>query len=522
VAAVVLLYGIGSLNAANLMLLRMLGRRREFSVRLALGAGAGRLARLIIIEALLISSAACVGGATIAKVSIPLLAKSLETTGDAPSGAWTLDGRALCVLLLLTVVTTAFIAAVVIVRLRFINVLEGLKEGAMALGETASTGRMRNLFALLQVALSVVLLVGATLMSRTLAKLAAVELGFDEEHVIKIELAIPNDFMSGTERRLLFLNQLREELLHVPGTSEVAYTSNSLLRGQYSPSLLLASDDGGTARGELAFVSSTFLEATGIRLLRGRKNAAVGGEVLVNESFARALFGEKDPIDQALRILEGGDGKYPWRISGVVSDVREAVRSPPGNLIYGPESWYVPGLTTLLVRTSRPADSAAAIALRRAIFAFAPRIVVTSAEPATVVRSGQSTSEHLVTATLQLLSALALLLAVIGVFSVLSFTVSQRRGEFGIRMALGATSRGVVRLVLARGLILVGAGLAVGLIVTLVLNQALVKLLYGVAPTDPASLVIVALIMLAAAALAASVPAWRASRVNPAKLLQVQ
>ncbi len=518
VGAVGFLFGIACLNAANLMLVRMLGRKRELSVRLALGGGHARLVRLLAMESVMLSLGASAVGVLVANWMVPLLLALSDSGSDFRWDRWTLDGRALAALMALAVLTSLLVTVAPGLRLWRTNVLEGLKDGACALGEGRGLARLRGGLVALQTAFAVVLLTGAGLMVRTMARLESVPLGFDEEKLMKVRLSLPPGYAEGNEERLALLRRLQEHFTRLPGVSAAAYGTDNLLPGYYDSEIAVELGDGTQVQLRVDYVSENFLETSGLMLKRGRMLPERGAEVMINESFARVRFGEADPVGQVLKPIHGNGGL--WTVVGVVSDMRETLREAPGFHVYAPETWYPPNMDTFVVRVRGTADATMAAALKRAVYAFDPKIVPVIAAPLAETRGWQTYYESFVLSVLRVLSGIALVLTVVGVFSVLVYTVDRRMGEFGVRMALGATGRDLVGLVMRRGVMLVLVGVVVGVSGALGLTRYLQSLLFETAPYDPVVLSGVSGILLLAAVMACAWPARRAAKVDVAGLLR--
>lgn len=518
VGAVGFLFAIACLNATNLMLVRILGRNRELSVRLALGGGHAGLVRLVMMESVTLSTAACVLGVLVANWMVPLLLALSDPRSDFRWDRWSLDGRALAALAGLAMVTSLVVAFVPALRLLRSTVLDGLKDGAGALGEGRGLARLRGGLVVLQTAFAVVLLTGAGLMVRTMARLESVPLGFDEEKLMKVQVSFPPGYVQGNDERLALLRRLQEHFTRLPGVSGAAYGTDNLMPGYYDSEIPVELKDGAQVPVKVDYVSANFLEMSGLTLKRGRFLPERGAEVMINESFARVRFGEADPVGQVLKPIDGNGGL--WTVVGVVSDMRETLRDAPGFHVYAPETWYPPNMNTFVVRVSGGADSTMAAALKRAVYAFDPKIVPVIAAPLAETRGWQTYYESFVLSVLRVLSGIALVLTVVGVFSVLAYTVDRRMGEFGVRMALGATARDLVALVMRRGVALVMTGVVVGVGGALALTRYLQSLLFETAPNDPVVLGGVALVLFGASVVACVWPARRAAKVDVARLLR--
>ena len=518
VGAVGFLFAIACLNATNLMLVRVLGRKREFSIRLALGGGRGRLERLLMFEGACLSLAASVVGVLVANWMVPLLMTLSQAESDFRWARWSLDGRALAALVGMAIVTSLLVVVVPALRMMRSHVVEGLKDGAGALGEGRGLARLRGGLVILQAAFAVVLLTGAGLMVRTMARLEKVPLGFDEAHLMKVKLSWLPGYVQGNDERLTLLRRLQEHFTRVPGVSGAAYGTDNLMPGYYHSEIAVELAEGTQVPVKVDYVSANFLETSGLTLKRGRMLPERGADVMINEAFARVRFGEQDPIGQVLKPIDGSDGL--WTVVGVVGDMRETLRDAPGFHVYAPETWYPPNMDTFVVRVAGAADATMAAALKRAVYAFDPKIVPVIAAPLAEMRGWQTYYESFVLSVLRVLSGIALVLTVVGVFSVLAYTVDRRMGEFGVRMALGATARDLVGLVMRRGVALVAVGVVAGVGGAMGLTRYLQSLLFETAPHDPVVLGAVAALLVVAAVVACVWPARRAAKVDVARLLR--
>jgi putative ABC transport system permease protein len=519
--AVGFLYSIACLNATNLMLVRMLGKRREVSIRLALGCGHWRVIGLFAAESLGLSLAASAAGVLFANWLVPLFLALADVREDVNRWTeWSLDGRTIAVLGTLTIATGLGIAVVPSLRISRLNILAGLRDGGGALGESRRLARIRGTFVVIQAAFAVILLTGAGLMVRTFQRLQDVNLGFDASHRVKVQLGFPSGYVTGKDQRLQLLHRLRDHLLRVPGVVAVGFGTDNLMTGyEYAPSELQLAD-GTSVKVKMDEVSPDYLEASGMVLKRGRWCDATGAEVMVNESFARVRYGREDPIGKLLKPLDAKKGWGGWLVVGVVADVRETVQTKPGLHVYGPETWYPPNMTSFIVKMARDPGEEAAGVLRRAIYQFDPKIVTADAVALTETRNRQLYHERFATSVLKVLSAIAMLLTLVGFFSVLAYSVDQRMAEFGVRIAMGATPRDLVILVMRRGLLLASLGIACGIAGAMVLARYLRSLLFETPQYDPVVLAAVAGMLAAAAFAACLLPALRASRADVSGLLK--
>jgi putative ABC transport system permease protein len=521
-AAVGFLYAISCLNASNLALARMLGQRRELSIRMAMGSGRWRLIRLLALESLTLAVLGSLGGILVAHWVFPLL---VRFAGAGDLGNADLGWHVLTMLGILTIFTSLCIVIVPAYRIFRADIHSGLKENSAALSESRPLRRLRSSLVVLQAAFAVVLLVGAGLMVRTVQNLQRVDLGFDPVNRVKVILGFPLDYPSDSEVRLLRLHEIQERLQRLPGVLAVEFGGDPLLSGNFQDTHTLESSDGKRVHGGLGCFSKDYLKEAGVKLRRGRWLAeSQGNEVLVNESLARALWPGKDPIGQILRETPGlGDGAAKWvghPVVGVVGDVRSNLREGEHYVFYGEETWMPWNYNTFVLRLRTSANQTALSAIQKELYTFDPRIVVNRIVPMEELRDRQLGAERVMNSVLKVLAGIAAVLTVVGLFSILAYAVDRRMNEFGVRMALGATRTNVMRLVVRDGLVLAGVGLTIGIGVTVGLSRGLAALLYGTSALDPLVLIGVSGILLVASVVACALPSYRASRVDVSRLLR--
>lgn len=529
--AVGFLYAIACLNASNLMLVRMLGLRRAMSIRLALGGGRWRIIRLLGLESVMLALLSALAGLLVANWLFPLLLSSAggPVPGSRGWANWTLGWRIVGVMAILTVVASVLPALIPAVRVLRTDIHSGLKDGGATLGEGRGLARLRGLLVVLQAAFAVVLLVGAGLMIRTLANFQKVDLGFEPAGLVKVFFGYPRNFPpqgDGWEARLHRLREIEAELRRIPGVQAAGFGQDVLLPGWYQATHTLLATDGRPVKAAMTGFGNGFEAVAGIKLKRGRwHNQSQGNEVLINESLARALWPEgTDPVGQHVRLEGGNPGAGPdwkgWLVVGVVADLRGTLREAPGHYLYGPEAWNAAAFHCFVLRVASGGEAALGDAVRRRLYAFDPQIVVHYTLPVSAHRDQQLWTERTVNVVLTVLAGIALLLTVVGLFSVLAYTVDRRRGEFGVRLALGATPADLAALVVRRGVLLALGGMLAGLASALMLTRYVQALLFGVTGNDPWVLVAVAGLLLATSVLACVLPARRAARVNVAQLLR--
>ena len=521
--AVGFLYGIACLNATNLMLVHLLGKQREISVRMALGGGRWRVIRLLVIEALGLSLCGSALGALVANVLIPLFNRASSGSGkDLDWGAWHLSWRTFIVLGGLTLVTGLLISVVPALHALRSNIQTGLKNGGGAIGESPRLARLRGTFVVLQSTFAVILLVGAGLMVQSFSRLEDVKVGFDPSHRIKVQLAFPSGLAEKKDDRLALLHRLQDRLEQVPGVKTVAFSSSSLMAQYDAITMDVSGKDGATAMHiHPVYVSSNYQQAAGLVLKGGRWISDESkNEVLVNETLARTRFATTDVVGQYLKPA-GTTGSYKgWHVVGVVGDVREQVREDGKAKVYMPISWSPTMASDFILEMQSDRSAEAQVTLRQAVFQLDPRIVTHSVRPLVALRDDQLYNEHLALSVLRLLAGIAVLLTTVGTFSVLAYTVDRRMAEFGIRMALGASPANVVALVVRRGLVLTVLGILAGIAGALALARFMRSLLYETASYDPVVLGAVAALLVIAAMGACILPAVRASKPDLVSLLK--
>lgn len=523
--AVAFLYAIACLNATNLMLVRVLGKRRELSIRLALGSGRREILRLLLVESTGLSLAAAAAGVLVAYWVFPLLLRLARGSSAVGGESGSLNWRVLGVIGALGVLTSVLIAVIPAARILRADINEGLKEGGTALGESRRLAHLRGALVVAQAAFAVVLLSGAGLMVRTLQELQRVDLGFEAAGRVKVHVQIPDGHRAGKEDRLRLFQELQQRLQMLPGVRDAAFGSDALLAGYSNPSTRMRMPDGAEVGIERDDVTADFRQTAGLTLVKGRwlqEKRDGTPQVVINETLARRRFGEKDPIGQMIAILLGDGKEEPWQVIGVVRDIRATMRSAPGMHVYCGEWWWPPNLSTFVLRLARDPGPEFEGLVRRAIYDFDPLLLAWNVQSINSGIDGQLWTERLTLSVLQVLSGFALVLAVVGLFSVLAYTVDRRMGEFGVRLALGATPADLTRLVMVRGITLTALGAMLGVAGALGLTRFLQSLLYETAPFDPAVYLAVAAALLAAGAAACWLPARRAARTDVARLLRTE
>ena len=533
--AVLFLLLMACANVANLLLARADGRQREISVRAAIGAGKLRLVRQLLTESFVL---ACGGGAVgiaMAWAGVRLLATQggAGLPALAPLG---IEPRMLAFAAVLTVATTFLFGFAPVLQTLRLDLAGSLKDTASSTSAGLRRQGLRGALATAQMAMAVLLLVGAGLMLRSLAALLRVDLGFEPRHVLTLQVRPPEASYESPEAVVAFYRALLEGVL-LPGVRSAGVVRSLPLAAEIGDWGLDAEGYEETperhAKGDWQVVSEGALEALGERLLRGRPleaadTAEASPVVLVNETLARTYWAGQDPIGKHLRM--GSREGRPWmRVVGVVKDERHnGVTSPIKEKFYVPYAQFPKARggdaargMTIVVRAD--GDPMALVApIRAEVRRLDPALPVANARRMTDVVDASLATPRLTGALLVVFAALALALAGVGVAGVLSYLVGRRRREIGVRLALGASRSHVLALVVRRGMAYAGIGVLVGSAAAWFAAGALDGLLYGVAPRDAATFAGVAAILFAIAAAASAVPAARAARVNPVEALRAE
>ncbi|MBI5423861.1 MAG: ABC transporter permease [Opitutae bacterium] len=519
--AVGFLYAIATVNAGSLVLVRMLGRRREIGIRLALGARRWDVLRPLFVEGLLMAVIAVALGAAIAKWLMPLLL-TLAPSGQEGVVAQ-LSGEGLAFLAVLGTLTTLAVVVIPGWHTTRLSIQDVVKDGSAAAGESRATRRLRGALVVIEAALAVVLLTGAGLMVRSFAQIARQKPGYELEHRYTVSLTRPmREKLTGeqlVERRRVLLERVQS----VPGVTSAAFSMGAVPSYYYPQKVkIVGRTDGAEIEAAANPSSPELLAALGVPLRLGRPMAAQRPSdppaIWINETMARLYFGDRNPIGER---IEGFD-KKPWEIAGVVGD-QVSQRDGAKPRFYFPH-WQSPfwAAEELLLKCAGAPGPKFEAEVRRALYEVAPTVAVIGLYPLEQHRKWEVANERFAFALLQVLSALALLLAATGLFAMMAYSVAQRRAEFGVRLALGATGASLYRLVLGAGAGLAALGVAIGLAVAWGLSRFLESLLIGTASHDALTFAAVGLLMLAVAVAACWWPARRAARVDVTELLRAE
>jgi predicted permease len=534
--AVAFLLLIACANVANLLLARAEGRQREIAVRAALGASGARVVRQLLTESLVLTIGASILGLLLAYAGVRAVAWWNPASVPRVAGS-TVDLQVLFFTAVVAMFTSVAFSLAPATRALRVGLTDSLKDGAQGASSGGARQRFRNALVVVEMALAVVLLVGAGLMLRSLWSLQRVQLGFNPTHVQTMRLALPAATYERPEQVVLFFERLLERVRQLPGVRTAGAVRSLPLGstiGDWGLQVEGFTPTPGTgAKGDWQIVTDGYLEAMGERLLRGRSFTAADRTetmpvALINEEMARLYWSGRDPIGGRLKI-GGANAQRPWvTVVGIVADVRHN-----GITDVVKEKFYVPH-TQWHVSTGNPIRAMSLVIKSDQD----PRLLVRPVRE--VIRSLDSnlpvsdvrTMEDVVARTLSaprftgmllgVFAALALALSAIGIYGVLSYVVSRRTREIGIRMAVGAGRADVLRLVLSSGLGLSLMGMMIGLVISAAVGRLMRTLLHDVTPNDPATLAGVAVLLTVVAAVASLVPAWRATRVDPVTALKAE
>jgi predicted permease len=520
-AAVGFLLLIACANIANLLLARAVNREHEIAVRLAVGSGRNRLIRQLLTESVLLFLLGGVAGLLVGWAALRVLLYTAPE-GYIPGivhvqlGGWVLAFT-------FGVAFLTGILAGLVPAMQFSKPgLQGaLKEGARA--AAAAHRGSRSVLTVAEIALALVMLVGAGLAIKSLVRLMGVEPGFDPHNVLKANLALPTARYKNDQQVMTFYKRLLERLRTLPGVESVSAADYLPLQGnpggpvyiegQPLPKTMWSSPDVQWCQ-----ILPDYFRTMRIPLLRGRDFTTQDGPkslqvAIINETMAHLFWPNQDPVGK--RFSEGYQKPRWITVVGVVGDVHQARLDEPAlPEAYFPEAQKTDSWLAVVLRTSMlPLGEAGA--LRHSVRSLDPELPVYSVGTLSQIVSQSSQQQQFVALLLGLFAAAALALALIGVYGVVSYSVAQRTHEFGIRLALGAGKRDVLRLVAGEGLVMALTGVAAGLAAALGLTRLMASLLYGVRPNDPVTFVAVPLLLIVVALAACLIPARRAAKIDP-------
>jgi putative ABC transport system permease protein len=521
---------IACANVANLLLARAAGRQKEIATRTALGAGRWRIVRQLLTESMLLSLAGGAVGLFLAKWGTDLLL-TLAPPELPRMDNVSIDGRALAFTAAITFLTALIFGLVPALQASKPNLNETMKDAARGSTEGGRRKLIRSTLVVLEVASALVLLVGAGLMIKSFWRLQNVDPGFNPDNALSATVSLPKAKYAEEAQQVAFFQQLIERVGALPGVQAagascvVPMTGNDIVLGfeiDGRPPL----PPGSSQSTNFYSVSSDYFKAMDIPLRRGRVFTAQDTKdsprvAVINETMAKKIFPDEDPIGKRIRF--GDSDKNPeFEIVGIVGDVKQYGLDQPTTMqTYEPYTQQTFPYMTLVVRTAGDPTNLGAV-IRSEILKLDKEQPATNIKTLNEFFSISIAQQRFSVVLLGVFAAVALVLAAVGIYGVLSYAVTQRTHEIGIRMALGAGSRDVFRLVVGRGMLLSLIGVAGGLAAAFALTRLMESLLFGVTATDTVTFASVAGVLLAVALLACYIPARRATKVDPLVALRYE
>jgi len=529
---------IACANVANLLLVRAEGRQHELAIRAALGAGSARIGREFLMESVFLGLAGGVAGLGLAYAALRLLAVI------APAFLPRIENITIDPLVLLFTLAISLVAGVLFgilpaIKYAGANVTGALRAGGRSLSQSREAHRARNTLVVLQMALAVVLLIGSGLMIRTFQALRQVQPGFTHpEELQTLAVFLPEAHIKEPERVIRTFQEIQRKISAVPGVNAVAFANSVPTDGNNSTDLLYA-EDKDYKEGQLPplrrfkFVAPGFFQTMQTRLIAGRDFTWTDtydhrNVTIVSENMARELW--RSPAGAlGKRLREGMNDS--WReIVGVVQDVHSdgADQKAPATVYWPmlmPKFWgnemFVQRRAVFAIRGSRAGSDSLIKEVRQAVWSVDPDLPLESVRTMAEVYRGSMARSSFTLVMLAIAGGMALLLGIVGIYGVISYSVSQRTREIGIRIALGARETSLRAMVVRQGVWLAAGGVAIGILAAVALTRIMASFLFAVSPVDPITYVAVAAGLVAVAAAASYVPAYRASTVNPVDALRM-
>jgi predicted permease len=542
---IVLVMLIACANVTNLLLVRAEARQHELALRAALGAGVARIVRGLLVESVVLGLMGGALGVGVAYAGLRLLV-AIGPANLPRLNEISMDGRTFGFTLALSVLSGLLLGLIPALKYAGSRISAALQSAGRTVSVSRERYRARNVLAVAQVAIALVLLVSAGLMIRTAQALRAVEPGFtDAEHLQTVRISIPLSLIQEPQLVIRTQNDLADKLRAIPGVTSVGFASEAPMEGA-APNWDNVFPEGKTYPGNVAplrrfeNVSPGFLHTTGARVVAGRELTwtdiyDLRPMVMISESLAREFWGAPSAaVGKRLREFQGMPWNVPWNeVIGVVQDVRQnGIQEKAPDIVYWPlvtRNFLVPTgdlvvtrTVTFVIRSDRAGTEGFLTQVRQAVWSVNASLPLASVRTMREIYDESLATTSFTLVMLGIAGAMAMILGLIGIYGVISYTVSQRKREIGIRVALGAAPGALRWLFVRYGLALAGAGTVIGLAAATGLTRLMKSVLFGISPVDPITYTAVPLVLVAAAVLASYLPARRASAVDPVETLRAE
>jgi putative ABC transport system permease protein len=519
---------IACVNVANLLLERAISRQREINVRLALGAGRWRITRQLLTESVMLAVLGGAAGATLAVWGTDLIV-ALSPDGITRIAETRLDARVLAFTALVTLATGVAFGLAPALIISNTNLAESLKEGGRGASGSAHTNRTRSLLVAVEIALALVLLVGAGLLIQSLVRLQQVAVGFDPRNLLTFNVAKSVDSTTGPSQTAEFYRQLTERMKALPGVINASVVFQLPIGGSGGTTSVVAEGQPEETMAVIHLVSPEYFRTMGIQLIKGREfterdDLNSPPVLIINEALARKYFPNENPIGKRVRpgfsTIPVNDENGRREVVGVVADVKHYnLQDPPEPEIYFAQGQMPLPTMTVVVRTATEPRGLVTAAgdVVKSLDQNAPVYSIRTAEE---ILARSVAAPRFNTLLLGLFAAVALILTAVGLYGVISCSVSQSTHEIGIRVALGAQSSDVLKLIVGQGMFLTLVGIVIGLAAAYGLTRLMSSLLFGVGATDLWTFAGVAVLLVGIAFIACYLPARRATKVDPVVALR--
>ena len=525
---------IACANVANLMLARATGRQREIAIRAALGAGRGRMIRMLLTESVLLGVAGGVLGIGLAYLGLNLLDASLPSADFIPYYIdWNIDRDAMLYTVVISIITGLVFGLAPAMQISGTDLQSSLKEGTRGAGAGARKNRLRNILVIGEVALSVVLLIGASLFVRSFLNLQKADAGFATERLMTLRIYMPGDRYAASTPKSQRVADVIRRIEAIPGVVAATASNNIALSGGGAGGSVIVEGrpvpPGEEPDAFWAGVTPHWFRTLDVPIIRGRDFTDAEGEdssgvAIINQTMADKMWPKEDPLGRRFRFT--GDTAAPWfTVIGITRDIKTDdidQDDEPFPAAFVPYPYNATPNTGITIRTATADPAQVTTAVRAAVRASDPILPVFEVQTMQTRREEGYWEFNLFSGMFSVFGGVALLLAAIGVYGVVSYGVSQRTHEIGVRMALGARGGDVLRMVVGQGVLLTVIGVGLGLVGAFGVTRVIRSMLFDVSPTDPLSFIGIAVFLTSVAAVASYIPARRAMGVDPVTALRYE